>query len=195
MASEHGDDPLRSEVELAPFYLNVLLLNKDQIVERSIGAKVGLGLFGKGLSGLASHVVSDETVLNQVVIELISKVKDATAAMGVTCLLEQCFQKGAFVVLKIKVERINLIDLILATKGQEYAGNFTKLLSSLHSLGLAETALPKIWEKVTNLVETRLMEQMQERIPLQLIEKGVQCKVDVVSAADQAGFFFDAINK
>ena len=193
MASQHEADPLRSQVELAPFYLNVLLQNKDQIIERSIGAKVGHGFFGKGIAGLASHVVSDESVLNQIIVELIQKVKEATSSLGVTCSFQQCFQKGVFVVLKVKVEGINLIDLILATKGEEYTASFTRLLSSLHSLGLAETALPKIWDKVTNQVETRLMEQMQERIPLQLLDKGVQCKVDVVSAADQAGFFFNAI--
>jgi len=180
-------------VDLDPFYVNVLLLNKGDIVAEKIAGKVGSGIFGRAISSMASMAVSDTSVTQQVASELMEKIGFATAAMGIKCSFEQVFQRGAFVTLKARVLAIEMIELILATKGEEYASSFTHLLTSLVDLGLSDTALPKIRTKITDMVKVKILEKFQEKIPAALKEKGVVCRVDVVSSAEQAEFFFTAL--
>jgi len=186
-------DETSDVVDLDPFYVNVLLLNKDAIVAEKIADKVGSGIFGRAISSMASMAVSDTSVTQQVASELMEKVGAATAAMGIKCSFEQVFQQGAFVTLKARVLAIEMIELILATKGEEYASKFTRLLASLVDLGLADTALPKIRTKITDMVKVKILEKFQEKIPAALQEKGVVCRVNVESGAEQAEFFFRAL--
>lgn len=183
------------EVNLEPFYVNVLLLNKDAIVAEQVAGKVGSGIFGRALSSVASSVVSDASVTQQVATELMEKIGAATAAMGIKTSFEQCFQQGAFVTLKARVLAIEMIELVLAAKGEEYASSFTRLLTSLTNLGLADTALPKIRTKITEMVRVKILEKFQEKIPAALQEKGIVCRVDVVTGAEQAEFFFNALQE
>ena len=48
----------------------------------------------------------------------------------------------------VSITDVNKLTLILAAKGAEYATLFSSLLSTLTALGLADTALPKIDEKI-----------------------------------------------
>ena len=195
MSSDNDDTGTEDVVNLAPFYVNVLLLNKDAIVAEQVAGKVGSGIFGRALSSVASSVVSDASVTQQVAAELMEKISSTTAAMGIKTSFEQCFQQGAFVTLKARVLAIEMIELVLATKGEEYAASFTRLLTSLENLGLADTAMPKIRTRITEMVRVKILENFQEKIPIALQEKGIVCRVDVVSGAEQAEFFFKALQE
>ena len=180
-------------MNVKPFYLNITLLNKSGVVKSKVGDKVGRGIFGRAMASVASSVVSDASVIKQIAEELVTKICEVTTSMGISCNLTRRYQKGPFVTLKVQVTEIEKSRLILAAKGEEYANNFDSLIESLTALGLAETALPKIDEKIENLVYINIMAKFAEKIPIALSEKGVECCVDVVSAEDQAEFFFDVV--
>ncbi len=180
-------------MNLKPFYLNVTLLNKSNVVKSQVNEKVGKGIFGRAMASVASSVVSDATVIQKVASELVSKIQDATAVMGIRCSLQSRFQKGPFVTLKCQVCQIEKLQLILAAKGEEFASDFSTLLETLAALGLADTALPKIDEKIEKLVYLNIMQKFAEKIPVALEEQGIECQVDVVPEEEQAEFFFDAI--
>ncbi len=180
-------------MNVKPFYLNITLLNKSGVIKEKVGDKVGRGIFGRAMASVASSVVSDASVIKKIAEELVAQICEVTTSMGISCSLQRRFQSGPFVTLKVKVTEIEKSQLILAAKGEEYANSFHSLVENLTALGLAETALPKIDEKIENLVYINIMAKFAEKIPAALSEKGVECCVDVISAEEQAEFFFDVI--
>ena len=180
-------------MELRPFYLNVVLLNKRAVVKEQVSGKVGRGIFGRAMASVASSVVSDSAVIEKIANELVGRIQRATADMGITATLQRRYHKGPYVCLKVSILEIEKMQLILAAKGAEYASSFSTLLVALTDLGLAETALPKIDEKIETLVHQNIMLKFEEKIPPALEEQGVECSVAVVSAEEQAEYFFDAV--
>ncbi len=182
-------------LDLDPFYINILLLDTKAMVADKVAERVGAGIFGRSLAAVASSVISDTTVGQQVATELIEKISTATDAIGITCTFEQSFQQGPFLTLKTRVMAIETIQLIIATKGDDYAAKFTRLLASLVDLGLSETALPKIRLRIVDMVQSKIMEKFAEKIPAALEERGILCQVDVVSSALQAEYFFKTLHE
>jgi hypothetical protein len=182
-------------LDLDPFYINILLLDTKAMVAEKVAERVGAGIFGRSLAAVASSVISDTIVGQQVATELIEKITTATDAIGITCTFEQSFQQGPFLTLKTRVMAIETIQLIIATKGDDYAAKFTRLLASLVDLGLSETALPKIRLRIVDMVQSKIMEKFAEKIPAALEERGILCQVDVVSSALQAEYFFKTLHE
>ena len=46
------------------FYLNLTILNKDEVVKETVKKKAGSGIFGKAMSFAANSVVSDKAVVD-----------------------------------------------------------------------------------------------------------------------------------
>jgi hypothetical protein len=182
-------------MNLPPFYLNVILLNKDAVVKEQVKEKAGSGIFGRTMGKVASSMVSDSSVIQKVAEELLPKIRNATENLGISCSIQSRFQKGPFITFKVQLLEIEKMQLILAAKGPEYASDFTSLLASLTALGLADTALPKIDEKIDRIVHTNIMLKFAEKIPVQLKEKNIECKIDVVPTEEQAEYFFNALEE
>jgi len=177
------------------FYLNILLLNKDELIKGKVEGKAGSGFLGRAAATLASSVVSDETVINSLAATLIEKVETAVSEMGISAAVTKVFQKGCFVTFTVTVQDIDKLSLILAAKGAEFAADFSTLLVMLTRLGLSETALPKIDEKISNLVHTKLMERFQEMIPLKMSEQGLVVECNCSTSAAQAEYFFGMLQR
>ena len=176
-----------------PFYLNVNLLNKDDVVKQKAGEKLGKGIFGKAVSSVASAVINDESVISKVVDQLEAKLEKVTSDMGIMCDIARRYSKGTYICLKVEIKDIDKMTLIAAAKGVEYQKKFVALLSALEELGLGEKAIPKIDEKIAAQVHSNIMLKFQEQIPLKLAEQGVICEINVIDSKFQADFFFNVL--
>jgi len=176
------------------FYLNVLLLNKDELVSNKVTEKAGSGLFGKAVSAVATRVVTDELVLSKLGDVLTEKVQSAVEAMGIQVSLERCYAQGPVVCFKVTVKSIDQLELVLAAKGADYAASFSRLLVTLTELGLTEV-LPKVDEKIATKVTEGMMKRMEEMIPEKTAEQGLEVQVKACLAGEQAEVFFSWISK
>jgi hypothetical protein len=113
--------------------------------------------------------------------------------MGIHAKIEKKYQKGAFVVIKLQIVEVDKLSLFRTAKGNDFAATFEVLVDSITKLGLADTVLSKIDEKVLFKVNEALKEKISVMIPAKLKENGVQVDCVVCSSEDQADFFFDEI--
>ena len=61
-------------------------------------------------------------------------------------------QKGPFVVVRVEVTDIDKMAVVNAAKGAEFAAHFSSLLSAVTDLGLAESVIPSIDDKVISKI-------------------------------------------
>lgn len=182
-------------MEVRPFYLNIRLLNKDEMIRSKVEEKAGTGLFAKAAGALASRVVSDDMVVDKLGDILTEKIRIAVDAMGIECDLQKRFQQGPFVCFKVRILSVDQLKLILAAKGEEFAATFSRLLVALTELGLGESALPKINEKISEKVYEGMRKKFQELIPLRMKEQGLEVEVIVGSLEEQSEVFFQMVEK
>ena len=98
------------------------------------------GIFGR----MISKSVSDETVVNKMSDALILSIKGQVEEMGIQLVIKKRFQRSNFLVIEVKIIEIDISKLLLATKGPEFADNFTVLIDKLSKLNVVEENLPKI---------------------------------------------------
>mmetsp|Transcript_6669 Transcript_6669/g.14604 ORF Transcript_6669/g.14604 Transcript_6669/m.14604 type:complete len:209 (+) Transcript_6669:105-731(+) len=184
--------PLASQYQLKPIYLNIMLLNKNEVVKSKVTAKTGTGLFaraaGKALASTANRLVSSVMVMGAITEKVITNVEAAVALMGIKATLEKVFQQDAFVVVRVQVVEVDKLMLLRGAKGEEFAANFESLLTSLHHLGLdGDTIVDK---KIKDHIQDALMCKFAMLIPLKLQEQGVAVSLQVVTSEQQAESFF-----
>lgn len=181
--------------DIPPFYINIILVNKEEVVASAVGNKTGLktGYFARAAAFAANKLVTDEKVVSNLAINVIEKATAAVADMGIHASFRKVFQSGSFVVLKVQIQDVDKLTLVLGAKGPEFASSFSTLLSSLTSLGLEATALPTINHKINDLVYEGMMNKMAEILPKKMQDAGLVVECTVHSAAEQANNFFDTL--
>lgn len=182
-------------MSVPPFYLNVLLLNKAEVVSSKVAEKVGMGMLGKAAGSLANRVVSDEKVLNSVGDVLVEKLSAAIETLGIGCAMEKRMQHGCLVCFKVTISTIDKLELILKSKGAEFAASFSRLLVALGELGIEELALPKIDDAIASKVSEGMKERMAELVPQRMREQGLEVEVTTCSMEEQAEIFFDLVER
>ena len=180
--------------ELKPFYLNIVLLNKDEIVTAKATEKAGKGLFGRVAAYGATHLVSDEKVLGKISEKLVENVGSAVSVMGIEASLLKVFAQGAYVVIRVQVQEVDKLKLLHKAKGIEFASSFEVLLNSIDKLGLADTAGEKIDRKIKDHIQEGMMKKFGEVIPEKLAENGVSVDCHVVHSAEQAEYFYQMLS-
>jgi len=180
--------------ELKPFYLNIVLLNKDEIVTAKATEKAGKGLFGRVAAYGATHLVSDEKVLGKISEKLVENVGSAVSVMGIEASVLKVFAQGAYVVIRVQVQEVDKLKLLHKAKGIEFASSFEVLLNSIEKLGLGSTAGEKIDRKIKDHIQEGMMKKFGEIIPEKLAENGVSVDCHVVTSADQAEYFYQMLS-
>lgn len=181
------------------FYMNIILLNKEEVVAKKVGEKLETkgfskgGLLGRATSYAANKLVKDEKVLDTLAETLTAKIGEQTAVMGITAKVTKKFQQGSFVVLRVTVEEIDKLRLIVGAKGPEFATNFQMLLDCLDDLGIDKGV--NIDEKISKQVLEGMMRKFEEMIPKKMEESGLVVECSVVSIADQADHFYSLLER
>ena len=176
------------------FYLNLVLLNGNEVIKGQVAQKAGTGVFGKVIGGAAAKLVTDEALLAKVTVSLEEKLKTALDDLGLQLKFVKVFRKKCLTSYRVNLEHMDKVTLLVNTKGEEFAAAYSTMLSTLIDLGLEEK-LPIVDERVNEKVRSRLMDQLEAQIPEKLAESGVKCSVRVLSAAEQADYFFDVLQE
>eukprot|EP00808_Paulinella_micropora_P004412 g48690.t1 len=184
------------EKALPPFYLNLLVLNKDEAVKRAVEKKTGSGPFGYGVVGklgsaVANRLMTEDKMTAEIAKKLVDRIPAKTKDMGITLEVQTRFQKGCYLVLRARVVQIDPDVLIPKAKGEEFHAKFKTLLEALTFLGVQDAGA-RIEEKISQKVHDGLMTKICEILPEKL-EQEAHVKVEVTAKddAEQAGFFYD----
>lgn len=178
-----------------PFYLNILLYNKKEIVASKVEGKLGTGIFGKLGTAIANKVVTDTKVIDQLSEQLIEKTLSIINDLGIQADVSKRFQQGPFVVIRIHIIDVDTLKLILAAKGEEYVSLFSNLLGTVTALGIADTIVPKIDDRIFEIMLTTMMKRFEEEVPKKMDEQGLDVSCVVKTANDQAEYFFNVITQ
>mmetsp|Transcript_988 Transcript_988/g.1646 ORF Transcript_988/g.1646 Transcript_988/m.1646 type:complete len:207 (+) Transcript_988:105-725(+) len=175
--------------QLQAFYLNIILLNKDEVVKNKATERVGNNIFGKAAAFTANRLVSNEKILEGIVEKLMNGITSAITTMGISASQEKVFQKGAFVVIRLQISEVDKIKLLRKAKGDEFSASFEVLLHSLNMLGL-DAANSQIDKKMKDHIQEGMMSRFEEVIPQKLAENGVNVDVECVPSEKEAEYFF-----
>jgi uncharacterized protein YktA (UPF0223 family) len=190
MVSVVGDD---EPYQLKPFYMNIVLLNKDEIVKNKATEKTGTSVFGRAAAYTATRLVSNDMVLGKISEKLMEGVKNAVTELGIDASVQKSFQEGAYVVIRVHVADVEKLKLLKKAKGLEFSAAFEVLLHSLKQLGLESTASVQIDRKMKDLIQEGMMRKFGEIIPQKLAENGVEVDLEVVSSENQAEYFYQTL--
>lgn len=179
--------------QLKPFFLNIILLNKDEIVKNKAAEKAGNSVFGRAAAYTATKLVSSELVLGKISEKLMEGVKLAVSDMGINASVQKSFQDGPYVVIRVQVNDVEKLKLLRKAKGADFSAAFEVLLHSLTQLGLETTASVQIDKKIKDNIQEGLMRRFSEAIPQKLGENGVSVDVEVVTSEDQAEYFYTTL--
>lgn len=173
-----------------PFYLNVTLLNKDEVVANRVAEKAGKGIFGKAAAFAANKLISDDKIVENLSEKLITGVQNATLELGIQAEMTVKFQHGPFVVIKVQVADVDTLQLILSAKGPEFASNFTTLMETVTALGMRESVEQRIDERIYGSITDGMMNKFKEMIPRKMADQGVLVDCQVASKEDEAEVLF-----
>jgi len=178
-----------------PFYLNVLLYNKKEVVKGKVEGKIGNGIFGKLGTAIANKVVTDAKVIDQLSEQLIEKTISTISELGIQADVSKRFQQGPFVVIRIHILDVDTLKLILAAKGEEYVSLFSNLLGTVTALGIADTIVPKIDDRIFEIMQNTMMKRFEETVPKKMEEQGLDVSCVVKTSKEQAEYFFSIISQ
>jgi hypothetical protein len=180
--------------QLKPIYMNIVLLNKDEIVKNKATEKTGTSVFGRAAAYTATRLVSDSVVLGKISEKLMGAVNVAVNDMGISASIQKVFQEGSFLVIKMQIRDVDKIKLLKKAKGLEFSAAFEVLMHSLDQLGLGDTAAVDIDRKVKLNIQEGLLKKFAEIIPQKLAENGVDVDISMMSSEDQADYFFQTLS-
>jgi hypothetical protein len=197
--SEAGEPAIElssTAVSLPPFYLNLLLLNKSEVVGNKVQEKTGIsGFFGRVAVYSANQMIPDEKIITNLAENLIHGVEKTIDEMGITADFDLKFVKGALAVIRIQITDINTLQIILSAKGPEFASNFMKLLAATSKLGMERTVLSNVNNKLQSTIIEGMITKFNEMIPQKLAEKGVIIDCHACKKEDQGEIFFELYDR
>eukprot|EP00933_Yihiella_yeosuensis_P046865 TRINITY_DN42492_c0_g1_i1.p1 TRINITY_DN42492_c0_g1~~TRINITY_DN42492_c0_g1_i1.p1 ORF type:complete len:223 (-),score=54.68 TRINITY_DN42492_c0_g1_i1:20-688(-) len=197
-----GVDSVPEKVPEESLYLNIFLLNKDEVVKKGVQTKLQSKTpFKKWafpcLTGLAAKVVKDEQVAGKIGQQLAAMLPSKLAELGIQGLESKVvFQRGSMVVTRLNLDKIDINTHALLTnaKGEEFAADFETLTNTLKKLEITD-ALASIDAKIRARVALALRDKLGEKLPEKLGSEGVKVDLVVLPSELQAAFFFDALEK
>lgn len=188
---------LAAAVKGQSVYLNFLILDKSEVVQAGVEAKlsekIGSGFFRdklkKKLATVAANKVSDETVANKMSDKMIEIMPTKLFEMGLVANASRAYGKGSFFVVKLTILSADVQKLVDKVAGKEKANKFDEIMNIMGGKwakdSLGESILPMICSKI------------QEKLPIKMKEvfdeKGLNCEITVKSDAEEAEFFFSCI--
>jgi hypothetical protein len=181
-----------------PIYLNLLLLNKDELVGNKVVEKTGLhsgGLLARAAAFTANKFVTDEKIITNLAENLIDGVSKSIKELGITAEIAIKFKQGCLVVIRIQIDEIDIMQLIVTAKGKEFAENFNGLLTAAATLGMEETVHTKVHEKVYGSIGDGMKTKFSTMIPQKMAEKGVFVECQACSHTEQAEIFFELYDR
>lgn len=134
-----------------PFYLNVILRNKEEVVAHAVAERTGIdqhGIWGHLAGFAANQLVTDASVIDDLSDQLIEGVHKAVSEIGIKAIFRKRYQYGSYVVIRVQVTEVDKLALILAAKGEEFAHYFSTMLVAAEQMGIDNSVNQQIDAKV-----------------------------------------------
>ncbi len=176
-------------VHMDHFYLNLVILNKSDMVGEKVKEKAGSGIFGRMAGKAANVVISDSKITAELSKGLKEKLIATTQEMGLDLSFDKAFQRKNLAVFKVTLLHVDKKVLLKTVKGDQFSEKFEVLLSTMQDLGL-DAKIEAINEGMGDIIIQKLMERLEEVLPEKLFEQGVKCAVSSIAPAEQGDHFF-----
>lgn len=138
-----------------PFYLNVLLLSKDEVVDATVAERVPA--FMSGFCGqLANRVVSKDQTASHVAEEFAGSLPGQLKDMGITATTQVEFQDGALISLLVTIDALDSAVLLTSFKDRAAVG-------TINEVGKLP-CLEKLEDSTQRLVEKKLMKLLPDKL-------------------------------
>ena len=196
--------------DLPTFFLNVLLLNKKQIIKQEVNKKVKHGLFGmrqKLVGALANRVVSDSKFTKNVGDKLTLGIPPKLKLQAIEATAELMFVKDSYCVIAVKIISVDSVVLIgksvdgigktaFKMGKTSYLRSFLNCLSKIGLNHLRDVIDFFMSKELSTVAEDKMVEIMGEGV-MQKLEKqvGIQCAIEVMHSRHQAQYFYKFLNE
>lgn len=187
--------PVKStEPPCPPFFLNIRLLNKEDLVAKTVQEKAGTGFVGRVAAYAANKMVTDDKIITNLSDTLMDTIKKSVQDMGIQMDVQKRFQQGSFVVIQFQVLDIELLKVLKVAKGEDFAQHFEAFLEAAKGLGLGDTIVGKVYEKIYGSLNEGMLNKLSTLVPTKMKEKGVEVEIEACTADREGLVFFDILH-
>ena len=173
------------------FYLNMHVLDKKQVIKTGVAQSSVPKFMTSFTTSLATSVVSDEMIINEITGEILKEFPGEMKKLGVMTRFEQVFTKSTLAVLKCELMSIDIPVALAAEKGEEAKKHWDNMIAAFKFFEMSDE---EISSTVTEM-EVDLMKEMPGEISNELktefkkneIDVNVECKTE----EEEATFLFD----
>ncbi|CAD7940920.1 unnamed protein product [Amoebophrya sp. A120] len=160
------DKPIR-------FYLNLVVMNKKDLVKKEVGKKMEDAWYGGSLTtklagSAAARLVKDEMVVHGVLGEFLNKLPELFVVAGVEAEIERKLVEGLLGVVRITVLDVEPLTMTWA-EAPEKAPHLEKMIDALKALNQTKE-LTALWEQMMHRAKDGLMLKMETVLPDQAKE-------------------------
>ena len=180
------------------FYMNMHLMNKDKVIEQYMvsSAKTKIGKsFGSLTSGLASKMVSDETIINEIAKELLAGFPKEMESVGVKGTYEQVFTKGSFTVVQVKLFGIDLDKAVTSEFGGEGAKHYQNIMNAMKFFEMSQEEIDTMIAELEMDSMKEIPEEIGKEMKKEFLKEGLMMGVTCKLESEQGPFLFDYLSK
>lgn len=175
--------------EFNGFYLNVQILNKEEVIREKVAGKIHNPFLGSIASKMANHVVSGENFAAKVADAIAEKVPDIMAQTGITATAKIEWRYENFFVIRISILNVDMPALVASKKGAE-AGKLERILT------MVPVAKQQIGAVLAILIAGKMIDILPEKIGNQLREQaGLDVDVECKGPSEEAEFLFRTMDR
>jgi hypothetical protein len=174
------------------FYLNIFILNKDDVIKNAIKQKVSnkmvAGLIGK----LAASQMSEDAFAERMGKKMSEQIPTKLAEVGVTSIVDIGYQQGAFVCIKVDIIKADARKLIAKKGGKEQLAKFNYFMDLV--------GLPQLNDSIDNSIASIIGERMQNHLPTTMRDRmqekaGLDVKVVACTETEQSSFLLETLKE
>lgn len=175
------------------FYLNFMILNKEEVLEKKITEKVGkASRLGKFASKIANKGLSEEKFCRNMMTKMQEDIPMKIASKGITAIATGVFSKRNYFVLKITIVAIDLPKM-LGDKSKDKEAGLAKSQKVRDILAKLPVFIRTELEYLMNLVIAGgMVKNMPTQMVLDIKEKaGMEVEIVGKDPTQQADFFYE----
>jgi hypothetical protein len=170
------------------FFLNILVLNTDQVIEQQVAEKFeGYPRLARVMGEYAKAQVSEELVADQLAHKVAAAVPEAMKQLGIDATVRRRFISGAFLVLHVAINESHSEGYIESQVGSERGAYVESWLKRLGMKNYLERSN-------TDRVEHKLIHTLPAELKTKLAEIGIKVQIVAKYDADESHFFFGVVN-
>jgi len=178
------------EIQGHSFFLNVVVLNKDEVIQGQMSQKVSNKFVGNIAGRLASRVTSEDKFSKKMATNMTEKIREMLDQQGITAEAKVTFRHHNFFVVRLTISSVDVLALIATKTGTEKSSKMEALLERVPCLGTEVESIMAL--KVAN----KLMSELPQRMGEQMREKaGLKVEVDAMDPKDEADFLFGMLDE